>query len=404
MDARKIGEVLIRRVKEYVQPVLDQLVDRIAETKTALLYEMDRRFSAIENAKQLSEEDVTSIVERAVSNSLEAIPPAKDGEDGKSVTIEEVTPVISRFVDEAVSRLPKAKDGTSVTVDDVEPLIREAIEKAVSSLPPAKDGQPGKSVTLDDVRPLIAEAVKEIPPPKDGMSVTVEDVRPLLQGMVDAMAKTAVETAILRVPKPERGEKGESVTLDDIRPLVDEAVKQIPIPKDGKSVTVDDVRPLIEQAVKAIPAPKDGTSVTLSDLTPVIEAAVVKAQLDVERRGMDTIQRCIDRIEKPKDGSDGMGFDDMDVIHDGERTFTIRLIRGEKVKEFPFKIPALIERGVFRDGTQYERGDGVTAGGSYWIALKDTKLRPGDNNSDWRLAVKKGRDGKDFVPIRSAVR
>ena len=38
-------------------------------------------------------------------------------------------------------------------------------------------------------------------------------------------------------------------------------------------------------------------------------------------------------------------------------------------------------------------GDGGN-GGSVWIAQADTKAKP-DGSADWRLAVKKGRDGRD---------
>jgi hypothetical protein len=37
----------------------------------------------------------------------------------------------------------------------------------------------------------------------------------------------------------------------------------------------------------------------------------------------------------------------------------------------------------------------VTLGGSIWVAVKDTSQKPGQDNSDWRLAAKHGRDGRD---------
>lgn len=204
--------------------------------------------------------------------------------------------------------------------------------------------------------------------------------------------------------KGDRGEKGER---GEPGPGGERGEKGL----DGASVTVDqvmpDLRAELQRAIAAIPPPKDGApgkdgvSVTVNDLIPMLDAAITKAVLDIERRGMDIIQRCLERIEKPKDGNngkdgaDGLGFDDAVVEYDGERSFAVVISRGDKRKEFPFKIPVLIERGVYKDGTAYERGDGVTAGGNYWIALKDTTLRPGDNNADWRLAVRKGRDGKD---------
>ena len=39
-------------------------------------------------------------------------------------------------------------------------------------------------------------------------------------------------------------------------------------------------------------------------------------------------------------------------------------------------------------------GDGTTWGGSFWIAQGETGEKP-DTGKGWRLAVKKGRDGRD---------
>lgn len=97
-----------------------------------------------------------------------------------------------------------------------------------------------------------------------------------------------------------------------------------------------------------------------------------------------------------KDGVDGFGFEDLEVIHDGLRCFTFRFTKGDRVKEFPFTVPVVLDRGVFKSGEAYAAGDGVTWGGSFWIAQKDTADKPGDGDG-WRLAVKKGRDGKDGI-------
>ncbi len=79
-----------------------------------------------------------------------------------------------------------------------------------------------------------------------------------------------------------------------------------------------------------------------------------------------------------------------------ERSFALRVrCTDGLIKSVPVTLPSLIDRGVFKSGTVYERGDGVTFGGSFWIAQKQTEAKPGDGNQDWRLAVKRGRDGKD---------
>lgn len=102
-----------------------------------------------------------------------------------------------------------------------------------------------------------------------------------------------------------------------------------------------------------------------------------------------------------QNGADGLGFDDMTFEHDGERGFKFRFVRGEQTKEFPFSIPVVLDRGVFQKDGAYEHGDAVTWGGSYWIAQKATGSVPG-TDSDWRLAVKKGRDGKHGEPGKDA--
>ncbi len=95
-----------------------------------------------------------------------------------------------------------------------------------------------------------------------------------------------------------------------------------------------------------------------------------------------------------KPGADGLGFDDLSVEYDGEKTVTLKFVRGEQSKEFPLVLPVVIDRGVFSEGKTYEPGDGVTWGGSFWIAQETTTEKP-DSAKGWRLAVKKGRDGKD---------
>jgi integrin beta 3 len=94
------------------------------------------------------------------------------------------------------------------------------------------------------------------------------------------------------------------------------------------------------------------------------------------------------------DGRDGLGFDDLEIVDD-PTAFTLRLARGDHVKEWTLAKPTLADmhKGVWREGG-YQRGNVVTWGGSLWIAKTDTSARP-ETNGDWVLIVKKGRDGKD---------
>lgn len=105
-----------------------------------------------------------------------------------------------------------------------------------------------------------------------------------------------------------------------------------------------------------------------------------------------------------KDGADGMGWDDLLVAHDGERTFTIRLVKGERVKDVgTFAVPSVIYRGVYQDGKAYTKGDAVTWAGSLWMVGEDTTTKPGDGSKAYTLAVKKGRDGRDGMDAPGAL-
>jgi integrin beta 3 len=108
-----------------------------------------------------------------------------------------------------------------------------------------------------------------------------------------------------------------------------------------------------------------------------------------------------------KHGVDGLGFDDIEVTHDGERGFIFTFVRGETRKTFgAFIVPAMIYRGVFADGTEYQRGDVVTWGGSMWHAKEVTSAKPGEAapaSRAWTLAVKAGRDGKAGAPGKDGI-
>jgi hypothetical protein len=96
------------------------------------------------------------------------------------------------------------------------------------------------------------------------------------------------------------------------------------------------------------------------------------------------------------DGSDGLGFDDLSVTQQDDRSFTIAAVRGDVVKAIGTATFALdIYRGVWLEGRAYEPGDGVTWAGSEWHCHTATTTKPGDGSKAWTLKVKRGRDGKD---------
>jgi hypothetical protein len=96
-----------------------------------------------------------------------------------------------------------------------------------------------------------------------------------------------------------------------------------------------------------------------------------------------------------KDGADGLGFDDLAVEFDGDRTLSLKFMRGDKLKVFALPLPFLKYQGVFQHGKAYDPGDTVSFGSHLWHCNEATVVAPGESVKAWTLCVKKGRDGKD---------
>lgn len=210
-----------------------------------------------------------------------------------------------------------------------------------------------------------------------------------------------VKSAIAAIKVPE---------IPDIDSAVAAAVAALPPAEPGKSVTVDDVAPmlaeLVDKAVDALPAPEKGKDgLGIKELLINRDGSLVATMTDGSVRtigpvvgkdvDMDAIERSIAEkfaaLPKPQDGVDGVGFDDMlcEVREDG-----VYLVweKGDLVKEA--RLPVPLDRGVWKSEAAYKPGDGVTWGGQFWICQAETVEKPG-TDAGWRLAVKKGRDGKD---------
>lgn len=218
-----------------------------------------------------------------------------------------------------------------------------------------------------------------------------------------------MERALAALPPPTKGEPGKDADPEFIRSEIAKSFAALPAPKGPDPETVRlcvaELLPSLidkaqfalsdrlEKAIAGIREPTDGKSITLDEVRPLLEAEVSRIALDFERRAGDVLQRAIENIPKPKDGTDGYGFDDLQFEHDGARNAVLRFVRGDQVKEFAFRIPAFIDCGTYKAGQAYEKGDGVTYGGSFFIAQCDTVKAP-ETGPDWRLACKRGRDAK----------
>lgn len=316
--------------------------------------------------KRLSEKpDFETLVNELVVKAVEAIPKPKDGQDFPREEVE-------KMVGEAVAAIPAPKNGepgTSVTAEDVAPMIAEEVAKAVGAIPAPKDG---KSVPIEDVQRMVSEAVAAIPAPKDGTSVTVDDVAPMV---ADEVAK---------------------------------AVQAIPRPKDGESVPAEDVQRMVEEAVtkamSVVSAPKDGE--------PGRDALQLELQpeIDLDRSyARGTYAKHAGGLWRAFEATKGLhgwecvvdGIAELRVDQTGrEFTLVARTSSGTEVSK-SIKVAALEDKGVFKAGDDYEAGDGVTWGGSFFIAQKDAPIgHPGEPGCDgWRLAVKRGRDSAKGIAV-----
>lgn len=197
------------------------------------------------------------------------------------------------------------------------------------------------------------------------------------QGPPGPAGKDAPPVAVSEVIR-ELIESEELLSLVELR--VKEEVSKIPPPKDGKD---GEPGPRGEKGEQG-PAGKDGAGI--QDLLIDRDGNLVATMTDGRTKSLGVV------IGAPgKDGKDGADFTDVEFDYDGERTLIIRGKGGEIKKRLP--IP--IDRGYWREG-EFEKGDIVTEGGTAYIALRTTKVKPStEAKEDWRILARKGRDGKD---------
>lgn len=212
---------------------------------------------------------------------------------------------------------------------------------------------------------------------------------------VEALSKSAAAL----VPK---AADGKSVTIEDVRPLVDElvskAVAALPAPEKGKDADMDALKSHVGELVKAVQPAAPLPVPSVEEIAGTFERRFSDLSLSWERQARDTFEKAADRMPKPKDGQDALSLENFDInLADDGRTVTVKMQAGETVIEKSVKIAAVIDRGTFKHEGAYEKGDGASYGGSFWIANCDgPKGVPGSGETDWRCAVKKGRDGKDL--------
>jgi hypothetical protein len=287
--------------------------------------------------------------------------------------------LIERIAQLEARELPAAVKGDPGEVDMIE--VRRLIMEAVRELPPAEKGAPGV-VDMDEVAQLVVDAVAQLPPAEKGEP-----------GIVDMdLVADLVAAEVAKLPPAEKGEPG-IVDMDAVARMVADEVAKLPPAEKGEpgAVDMDAVAKLIADEVAKLPPAEKG------------EPGVGLAGALIDRDGTLTLTLSNGEMVPlglvvGKDGEPGLGFEEFDTHYDGERHLKLIWSRDGLEYIHHLHLPIPIYRGVWQDGQDYERGDTVTWGGSLWHCDAEKSAKKPDGGTDWRLAAKRGRDGKDAGP------
>jgi len=266
---------------------------------------------------------------------------------------------------------------------EIAPVIREF---TAASLAPVMDKLSQLEKRLD-----------ELPTPKDGKDADPEAVSLLVA------EKMAGELAELRAALEVKPKDGESVSNIDVE-MIDggatavfkftvgdtDHVFEVPLPS-GPAGQKGDAGEAGQDGRDGIDGKDGRNGLDVKDLFRADGGRLVAVMSDGTTKDLGVF---VGKDGAPgADGADGVGFDDMtcEVREDG-----VYLVweKGEVLKEA--RLPVPVDMGVYKADTAYKRGACVTWGGSVWIAQKDDPAgKPDAPDSDWRLAVKRGQNGKD---------
>jgi hypothetical protein len=222
------------------------------------------------------------------------------------------------------------------------------------------------SFPVEEIQPLIGAAVAKSVSEIELPAVEVPDF--------EHMISDAVTKAVAEIPRPKDGENGKDADPEEIQKMVDSAVSAIEI----------------KHGIDGIPG-RDGLDI---DILPEIddEKSYPRGTYAQHQGGLWR-SHCkthgMKGWECVVDGIADIGID----FADDPRNVTIRTVKSSGiVVEKQVYVPVVVDKGVYRKEAEYQKGDGVTSGGNFWIAQKDTPEGTPGTTPDWRLAVKKGRD------------
>lgn len=221
-------------------------------------------------------------------------------------------------------------------------------------------------------------------------------VKKAIEPCLERMA--AVEDALNTLPQPVA--IADLLGADELKTMVDlqvtESVAEFfeanPV-EHGKDADPAVIAQMVKTAVDAIPPAKDG-----ADGVGLAGALIDReGELIVTTTKGEAIK--LGRVVG-EDGKDGLAVEEFSGSYDAERGFVLSAIARGQTKEFAIPTPRHL--GFYTEGMKCFQGASVTHDGSLWIAKRDTTAKPcRENDQDWILAARKGRDA---VSVKSAPR
>lgn len=389
-DGTKFGQEMVEVVKTAISNATAPLLKRIDALEMQLAG-IDLKASTTAVVVDILPGELAKIGAELESTLRAGIPSATDiaalvprpengkdgapGKDGVSPSVDDVIVALKLPVAALLEEV--LAERSVVTQEDIEllkstipaPIDTEPLRKALDELGSIVAALPSVEKAVEEVRASFDEALSLA---SGNMGDLVKAATAAQNEQIAGLGKRIDEFAELVEALPVDEKVKEAVGAIDLDELAAKAAEKITVPepvpgRDGVGLA----GALIDRHGNLVVTLSNGET---KDLGPV-----------VGRDGQNGQQGT--------PGQDGVSFDDMDVRMEG-RSLIIAAERGENKKTWTFGLDYLLDAGIYKEGTEYVRGDGVTWGGSFWIAQTATKAKPGTTD-DWRLAVKKGRDGKD---------
>jgi hypothetical protein len=294
----------------------------------------------------------------------------RDGKDGESVDLTVLDQVVTDKIKDRVMEIAAEK---FVAWD-------EMTKEAIANVKDGVDGKDGESVDLVALGEAIDDKITAATAEIIGKSIANWD--------------TAINNAVARIKDGKDGidgkdgRDGANADMDSLTAAIQDLSE-----RHYKELRETVIREYIEPAIKAIPAPENGKDGRDG------KDGVNLAGMMIDRVGhlQATLSNGEIKDLGPIMGADGLGFEDLRVEQKSTREFSLVFSRDGREKSFAFKLPIVLDQGVYKSNSAYSTGDGVTYGGSYWIAKGDGALGTPGASDDWRLAVKKGRDAREPV-------